>query len=156
MRGVCVHVHVHVCLLSVYEIKNSHRNSAIKGAFNFRASVWIFSLLSIFESFCSILESIHGPTIILRLSKLVQLYLFCKDVQEERETSGFLKVIFIFPYLTIRKSIKNCKKVFLFHLKSSLRSRDIQIFIFSTSPPYFHVGHFKRSWLKINLTFMTP
>ena len=30
--------------------------------------------------------------------------------------------------------LQNCEKCFLFHLKSSFRSRDIQIFVFSSSP----------------------
>ena len=29
---------------------------------------------------------------------------------------------------------KNCEKCFLFHLKSSFRSRDIQVFVYSSSP----------------------
>ena len=46
---------------------------------------------------------------------------------------------------------KIMKNVFLFHLKSSFRSRDIQIFVFSSSPLFFPVSHCFRGWFKKNL-----
>ena len=48
-------------------------------------------------------------------------------------------------------SSKIMKNVFLFHLKSSFRSRDIQIFVFSSSPLFFPVSHCFRGWFKKNL-----
>ena len=42
-------------------------------------------------------------------------------------------------------------KMFLFHLKSSFRSRDIQIFVFPSSPLFLPVSHCFRGWWKINL-----
>ena len=46
-------------------------------------------------------------------------------------------------------SENNYEKCFLFHLKSSFCSRDIQIF--STSPQIFPLSHWLREWFKINL-----
>ena len=46
---------------------------------------------------------------------------------------------------------KTMKNVFLFHLKSPFRSRDIQFFIFPCSPLFLPVTHCFRSWSKINL-----
>ena len=43
-------------------------------------------------------------------------------------------------------SFKNYNKYFLFHLKSSFRSRDIQIFVFSSSPLFFPVSHCRVGW----------
>ena len=40
---------------------------------------------------------------------------------------------------------------FLFHLKSSFRSQDIQIFVFPSSPLFLPVSHCFRAWSKINL-----
>ena len=42
-------------------------------------------------------------------------------------------------------------KIFLFHLKSSFRSRDIQIFVYLSSPLFFPVSHCFRGWSKKNL-----
>ena len=46
---------------------------------------------------------------------------------------------------------KTMKNVFLFHLKSSFCSRDIQIFLFLSSPLFLPVSHCFRGWSKINL-----
>ena len=48
-------------------------------------------------------------------------------------------------------ALQNYEKCFLFHLKSSFRSRDIQIFVFSSSPLFFPVSHCLRIWSKKNL-----
>ena len=46
---------------------------------------------------------------------------------------------------------KNYEKCFLFHLKSSFHSWDLQIFVLWSFPLFLHVGHCFRGWLKINL-----
>ena len=43
------------------------------------------------------------------------------------------------------------KNAFLFHLKSSFSSRDIQIFVFPTSPQFSTLSHWVRGWFNINL-----
>ena len=43
------------------------------------------------------------------------------------------------------------KNAFLFHLKSSFCSRDIQIFVFPTSPQFSTLSHWVRGWFNINL-----
>ena len=48
-------------------------------------------------------------------------------------------------------SLKTMKNVFLFHLKSSFRSRDIQVFVFSSSPLFLPVSHCFRGLSKKNL-----
>ena len=47
--------------------------------------------------------------------------------------------------------LNNHEKCILFHLKSSLHSRDIQIFGFLTSSQYFPISHCLRGWFKIHL-----
>ena len=56
--------------------------------------------------------------------------------------------IFIFNQMI---TLQNYEKCFLFHLKSSFRSWDIQIFVFSSSPLFFPVSHCFRGWSKKNL-----
>ena len=46
---------------------------------------------------------------------------------------------------------KTMKNVFLFHLKSSFCSQDIQIFVFPSSPFFLPVSHCFRGCLKISL-----
>ena len=43
------------------------------------------------------------------------------------------------------------EKCFLFHLKGSFRSRDIQFFVFLSFPLFLPVGYCFRGWSKINL-----
>ena len=43
------------------------------------------------------------------------------------------------------------EKCFLFHLKSSFRSQDIQVFVILSSPLFLLVGHCFRGWSMINL-----
>ena len=45
----------------------------------------------------------------------------------------------------------NYEKCFSFHLKTFFLSRDIQIFVFPTSPQFFPVSHWLKGWFKINL-----
>ena len=45
---------------------------------------------------------------------------------------------------------KNYEKCFLVNLKSSFSSRDIQIFVFSSSPLFFVVNHCFRGWFQEN------
>ena len=46
--------------------------------------------------------------------------------------------------------LKNYEKCFLFLLKSSFRSQDIQIFVIPSSPLFPPVNHCLRGWSKIN------
>ena len=43
------------------------------------------------------------------------------------------------------------EKCFLFHQKSFFLSRDVQIFIFLSFPPFLPVDHCFRGWSKVNL-----
>ena len=56
--------------------------------------------------------------------------------------------IFLF---TKWEPFKKYEKCFLFHLKSSFCSWDIQIFVFSPTPYSFPVSHCFRGWSKENL-----
>ena len=56
-----------------------------------------------------------------------------------------------FLFFTKWQPVKNYEKYFLCHLKSSLRSGDIQIFVFSSSPLFFPANHCFRGWSKKNL-----
>ena len=56
-------------------------------------------------------------------------------------------------YFSLNNSPSKTMKNFLFHLKSSFRSRDIQIFVFLSSPLFSPVSHCFRGWWKITLKF---
>ena len=62
--------------------------------------------------------------------------------------SAILYQIFISHQMT---SLKKYEKWLLFYLKSSFRSRDIQFFVFLSSPLFLPVSHCCRDWWKINL-----
>ena len=49
-------------------------------------------------------------------------------------------------YFSPNDSPSKTEKCFLFHLKSSFRSRDIRIFVFSSSPLFSPVSHCFRGW----------
>ena len=49
------------------------------------------------------------------------------------------------------KPFKNYEKMFLFHLKSSFRFRDIKIFVSLSSPLFLPVSNCFRGWSKENL-----
>ena len=61
----------------------------------------------------------------------------------------FLSNFYFSPYFSL--PFKNYEKSFLFHLKSSFCSWDIQIFVFLSSPLFFPVSHCLRGWSKKNL-----
>ena len=57
--------------------------------------------------------------------------------------------IFVFQQMI---ALQNYEKYLLFHLKGSFRSRDIQIFVFPSSPLFLPVSHSHlRGSSKINL-----
>ena len=56
-----------------------------------------------------------------------------------------------FYFSPMNSPFKNYERCFLFYLKSSFRSWDIQIFLFPSSPFFLSVSHFFRAWSKINL-----
>ena len=58
---------------------------------------------------------------------------------------------FLNLFFTKWQSFKNYERYFLFHLKSSFHSQDIQIFLFPPSPIFLPVSHCLRAWSKINL-----
>ena len=60
----------------------------------------------------------------------------------------FLSIFYFSPNDSPSKIMKN---VFLFYLKSSFPSRDIQIFVFPSSTLFLSVSHCFRGWSKINL-----
>ena len=62
--------------------------------------------------------------------------------------SAILYQIFISHQMT---SLKKYEKWLLFYLKSSFRSRDIQFFVFLSSPLFLPVSQCFRGWWKINL-----
>ena len=56
-----------------------------------------------------------------------------------------------FLFFTKWYSFKNYEKCFLFRLKISFGSRDIQMLVYSSSPLLSPVSHCFRSWFKKNL-----
>ena len=67
-----------------------------------------------------------------------------------RLVSVIFHEVFIFHQLIALQKLWNIK-CSLLHLQSSFHSRDIQIFIFSSSPLFLHVSHCFRSWFKKGL-----
>ena len=61
--------------------------------------------------------------------------------------------LFLLPFIFFAKwkPFKNYKKCFLFHIKNSFHSLDIQIFVFPSFHLYLPVGHCFRGLSKINL-----
>ena len=86
---------------------------------------------------------------------------YCKNMKKNskfcthtKQIKGCVRYIFCYSfYFTKRKPLKNDEKCFLFHVKSSFRSRGIKFFVFPSSPHFCPVGHCRRSWLKITLKF---
>ena len=70
------------------------------------------------------------------------------DAASLKLVSAILYEIFISHQMT---SLKKYEKWFLFYLKSSFHSRDIQFFVFLSSPLFLLVSHCFRGWWKINL-----
>ena len=62
----------------------------------------------------------------------------------------FLSNFYFWPNDSPSKTMKNVF-FFLFHLKISFRSRDIQVFVFPSSPLFPPASHCFRGWSKINL-----
>ena len=56
-----------------------------------------------------------------------------------------------FLFFTKWWPFKNYERSFFIYLKSSFRSRDIRIFVFSLSPFFLPVSYCLRAWSKINL-----
>ena len=78
-----------------------------------------------------------------------------KKVLKIKELNPILKLVPAIFLTHFRFSLndspsKTMKNVF-FHLKSSFRSWDIQIFVYSSSPLLLPVSHYFRAWLKKNL-----
>ena len=61
--------------------------------------------------------------------------------------------LFFIKFLSISKwkPFKKYEKRFLFHLKSSFLSQDIQVFVFSSPPLLLPVSHCFSGWSKKNL-----
>ena len=70
------------------------------------------------------------------------------DAASLKLVSAILYQVFISHQMT---SLKKYEKWLLFCLKSSFRSRDIQFFVFLSSPLFLPVSHCFRGWWKINL-----
>ena len=71
--------------------------------------------------------------------------------QELEKNSGYNAIFYLFFFFTKWLTFKNYEKCFLFHLKSSFRSCDISLFVFSSSLLFFPVSHCFRGWSKKNL-----
>ena len=63
--------------------------------------------------------------------------------------SAIFYQVFIFSQMIALQKLR--KMFFLFHFKSSFRSRDIQFFLILSSPLFLPVSHCFRCWSKINL-----
>ena len=70
------------------------------------------------------------------------------DLKFKAYVCYFLSNIYFSPNHSPSKTMKN---VFLFHLKSSFHSRDIQFFLFLSSSLFLPVSYCLRGWSKINL-----
>ena len=76
-------------------------------------------------------------------------------IQNESAINTYIKLVSPFFYQIFISQrmivLQKLWKMFLFHPKSSFRSRDIQMFLFPSSPIFPPVSHCFKGWLKINL-----
>ena len=99
----------------------------------------------------SLMESVFSCKLWRRLF-LVRLQVFDTKFFFGDWKPSLCPLFFIkFLFLTKWQPFKNYEKYSLFHLESSFRSWDIQIFLFSSSPLFLPVSHCFSGWLKINL-----
>ena len=76
-------------------------------------------------------------------------YVYLKDLYKNLKlVSVIFFQFFIFHQMIALQKLEKC---FLFHLKNSFRSRDMQIFAFLSSPPFSPVIHCFRGWSNKNL-----
>ena len=62
-----------------------------------------------------------------------------------------LKLVSAFYFFNKWWPFRNYEKCLLFHRKRSFRTRDIQIFVFPSSPLFLPVGHCFRGWLNMKV-----
>ena len=74
------------------------------------------------------------------------------EIPSKKVTASLCLLFLIKSYqVLLIKSFKNYEKCFLFHLKNSFRSQDIQILVFPSSPLFLPVSHCFRGWFKKSL-----
>ena len=81
-------------------------------------------------------------------SQCLQTILWLGDVpQKYKYNLKLLSAIFFnkFLFFTKLQPFKHYERCFLFHLKSSFRSEDIQIFVFPSSPLFLPISHCFRA-----------
>ena len=97
----------------------------------------------------SMCKNIFLSTKIAKLNLCGFISYLCRKSAISKLVSATFYQIFIFHHMI---ALQNYEKNFLFHLKSSFPSRDIQIFVFPSSPLFLTVSHSHfRSCSKINL-----
>ena len=83
-----------------------------------------------------------------RKRSFISAFAICMTVPLKLVSAIFIKFLFFSPN---DSPMKNYEKCFLFYLKSSFRSRDIQFFVFLSFSVFLPVGHCFGGWSKINL-----
>ena len=132
--------------------------------------VWLPLLLQILGNMCITIVCYPGCDIIkFEINRIFLIKSFCYMTKKSRQKLKYLEnkksfwseiksIFHHFQGLWVAKNcfrpesvpLNNYEKRFLFHLKTSFHSRDIQIFVFPTSPKIFPVSHWLRGWFKIN------
>ena len=100
-----------------------------------------------FETFQHSVSPICNPPSSDNIGGLKQL----RNENPLKLVSAIFYQIFIFHQMI---SLQKLWKFFLFHLKCSFRSRDIQILVFLSSPLFSPVSNCFRSWSKKILKYM--
>ena len=82
----------------------------------------------------------------------ISIKLLCSFIEITlRHGCSSVNLLQIFKILCPKNTSGGLLLMALFRLKSSFRSRDIQIFVFPSSPLFLNVGHCFRRWSKINI-----
>ena len=84
----------------------------------------------------------------MKQKKRLKLYILIHNFSVMVHVHYFLSNLYFSPNDSPSNTVKN---VFLFHLKRSFHSGDIQIFVFSRSPLFRPVSHCFRCWFKNNV-----
>ena len=95
-------------------------------------------------------ESLSGEAIALKVINKINdrlKFLYKKNRYLKLASAIFHQIFIVHQMIALQK----LRKMFLFHLKSSFRPQDIQIFVFPSSPLFLSVSHCFRGWPKINL-----
>ena len=131
-----------LCVLLVTALENVFRyvslvyNTCLQFLSDMVLNILSYLIILLFEPYCWLLFSFKES-----LSKILFLQKHViggsGNTPLKLESAIFIKFLFFHQMI----ALQNYEKCFLFHLKSSFHSRDIQFFVFLSFPLFLPVGH---------------